>query len=466
MNMKLKPYSEYQDVGLPWLGRIPAHWQIERGKWLFQCMNRPVFPDDEVVTCFRDGTVTLRKNRRTSGFTESLKEIGYQGVRRGDLVIHAMDAFAGAIGVSDSDGKCTPVYAVCRPRRILNSEYYARVAREMARSQWIVALARGIRERSTDFRFETFAGQFVPVPPVDEQNAIAQFLHYFDYRIHRFIQAKQQLIKLITEQKQGIIHQAVTRGLDPAVNLKPSGIPWVGDIPEHWEVRRAKQLCLAIIDCKNRTPDLVPDGEYTVVRTTNVRNGRFNLTGSYTTDRRNYEIWTQRGAPQVGDVFFTREAPAGEACLVPNIPNLCMGQRMMYFRPDPRQLDPRFLLLSIYGPVVRTYIEHACNGSTVGHLRLGQVAGMPLLWCPVEEQINIANYVEEICAPLNEVIFRAEREIGLVLEYHRRVVADVVTGKVDVSNLMLPSVSQEEHLMFPEDGEVDGSLESESEILV
>ena len=104
MITSLKPYPAYKETSVPWLEQLPAHWKIERAKWLFQKMDRPVRESDEVVTCFRDGTVTLRKNRRMTGFTESLKEIGYQGIRRGDLVIHAMDAFAGAIGVADSDG--------------------------------------------------------------------------------------------------------------------------------------------------------------------------------------------------------------------------------------------------------------------------------------------------------------------------------------------------------------------------
>src|ERR1700747_1544563 len=107
----LKPYPATRDSDIPWLGEIPSHWSIGRAKWLFQKMDRAPRDSDEVVTCFRDGIVTLRKNRRVRGFTESIKEIGYQGIRKGDLVIHAMDAFAGAVGVSDSDGKGSPVYS-------------------------------------------------------------------------------------------------------------------------------------------------------------------------------------------------------------------------------------------------------------------------------------------------------------------------------------------------------------------
>ena len=141
MSADLTPYPAMKDSGVEWLEDVPEHWKKERAKWLFRKMEQPVRQSDEVVTCFRDGVVTLRKNRRVRGFTESLKEIGYQGVRRGDLVIHAMDAFAGAIGVSDSDGKSTPVYSVCSPRQSANAYYYAFCVREMARSDWILALA-------------------------------------------------------------------------------------------------------------------------------------------------------------------------------------------------------------------------------------------------------------------------------------------------------------------------------------
>lgn len=214
---------------------------MNRAKWLLRKMNRPVRDYDEVVTCFRDGVVTLRKNRRSRGFTESMKEIGYQGIRRGDLVIHAMDAFAGAVGVADSDGKGTPVYAVCQPQPGISSHFYSLLIREMARSLWIVALAKGIRERSTDFRFDSLASQPVPIPPFTEQIAIVRFLDYMDRRIQRYIRAKQKLIKLLEEQKQAIIHRAVTRGLDPGVRLKPSGVEWLGEVPEHWEVSRVKR---------------------------------------------------------------------------------------------------------------------------------------------------------------------------------------------------------------------------------
>src|SRR5690606_8691268 len=176
MFTNLRPYPRRIASPIPWAPELPAHWSVQRGKSLFTRVERAPRPEDGVVTCFRDGVVTLRSNRRTTGFTESLKEIGYQGIRKGDLVIHAMDAFAGAAGVSDSDGKGTPVYSVCLPRGDASPQYYAAVVREMSRSSWIQALSRGIRERSTDFRFEMFAAQLLPAPPPDEQAAIIKYL--------------------------------------------------------------------------------------------------------------------------------------------------------------------------------------------------------------------------------------------------------------------------------------------------
>lgn len=231
-------YPAYRDSGEIWLKNIPAHWEMRKGKFLFKKEERPVRDCDDIVTCFRDGQVTLRTNRRTEGFTNALKEHGYQGIRKGDLVIHAMDAFAGAIGVSDSDGKSTPVYSVCTPRieGKVNQYYYAYFLRNMANSNIILSLAKGIRERSTDFRFKDFGELNIVFPSIEEQTAIAAFLDDKTAKIDRAIAQKEKMIALLKERKQIIIQNAVTKGLDPKAKMKHSGVEWIGEIPEGWEV--------------------------------------------------------------------------------------------------------------------------------------------------------------------------------------------------------------------------------------
>lgn len=242
--VSMPKYETYRNSNIQWIGEIPSKWNLEKAKWLFYKAERKPLVDDEIVTCFRDGQVTLRKNRRIEGFTNALKEHGYQRICKGDLVIHAMDAFAGAIGVSDSDGKSTPVYAACIPREkgLVNSYYYAYYMRDLALSGFIESLAKGIRERSTDFRFNDFAELLLPLPSYEEQSLIVSFLDKKTAQIDQAISIKEHQINLLKERKQIIIQKAVMQGLDPNVVLKESGVDWIGKIPEHWEIKRLKYI--------------------------------------------------------------------------------------------------------------------------------------------------------------------------------------------------------------------------------
>jgi len=206
----LDPNAKMKDSGVDWIREIPENWQIIRGKYIFTKIMRPVKDDDETITCFRDGEVTKRSNRRIDGFTESLKEIGYQGIRRGDLVIHTMDAFAGAVGVSDSDGKGSPILSVCQAQKNDSPIYYAYLIRHMAESKWIEALTKGIRQRSTDFRYETFAQQYLPRPSIQEQKIIASVLEKNNKKIKQLIYKIEAQIDKLYEYKSALVHNTVT----------------------------------------------------------------------------------------------------------------------------------------------------------------------------------------------------------------------------------------------------------------
>lgn len=202
--------EEMKDSGVEWLGIVPSEWNIYRSKNLWKKEKREVKEEYGVVTAFRDGEVTLRENRRTEGFTFSIKEIGYQGVLKGDLVISAMDAFAGAMGISDSEGKCSPVYSVCSPLKELEPQYYNFLLKEMSQKGYILSLAKGIRERSTDFRYSEFANTFLLYPNLEEQRIIANYLLDKVSNINRFkIKINNQIEKL-KEAKQSLISEAVT----------------------------------------------------------------------------------------------------------------------------------------------------------------------------------------------------------------------------------------------------------------
>lgn len=463
MILQLPPYPKHRESGVAWLGKIPTDWGIERGKWLFNKISRPVLPASEIVTCFRNGTVTLRKNRREGGFSESLKEIGYQGVKKGDLVIHGMDAFAGAVGVSDSNGKCSPVYAVCRPVTNVNTDYYAYVVREMARSQWVIALTRGIRERSTDFRFETFSNQLLPVPEANTQKQIVAFLKHMSFNIEHIVRSKRRLIELLNEQKQAIIHQAVTRGLDPNVRMKPSGIDWLGDVPEHWQVSRLKFETAFIVDCLHATPEYRDDGMFPAIRTADVTVGKLHLQKAKRVSQQQYDIWTSRLVPKGGDTLYTREGERyGIAATVPEGIQLCISQRMMIFRARD-SINSKFLMWQLNCGHIYAQASEQIIGAAAPHINIERIKNYKIILPPKNEQEQIDSWITQACDEIHNGIEKIVREIDLLREYRTRLIADVVTGKLDVRGVRLDEAVIEKDLLedFEEN---EAEMDSDKEV--
>ena len=204
----LNPDAEMKDSGIQWIGNMPAHWDVIRGKYILRYMQKPVREDDGVITCFRDGEVTLRSNRREDGFTMSDKEIGYQGIDVGDLVVHGMDGFAGSIGISDSRGKASPVLNVLDTDQC--KRYIMYYLRSMAYSDVFLALATGIRVRSCDLRWNKLAELSYPVPPLDDQNAIVKHIDSVLSKAEAVIADKKAQLATLDEYKKSLIFEYVT----------------------------------------------------------------------------------------------------------------------------------------------------------------------------------------------------------------------------------------------------------------
>lgn len=212
----LNPNVKMKDSGVEWIGEIPEHWEKKRIKHLVNRMHRQAKPHHEVVTAFRDGQVTLRKNRREDGFTFSIKEIGYQGINKGDLVVHQMDAFAGAIGISDSEGKASPVYTVCTAKneKEIHLPYLCEVIRVMSKSGYIESLAKGIRERSTDFRWSDMGPLLCLLPPKTEQIEITGYIENKSKNIKILVSELRTNIEKLKEYRQSLIYETVTGKID------------------------------------------------------------------------------------------------------------------------------------------------------------------------------------------------------------------------------------------------------------
>ncbi len=235
------PYPAYKPSGVPWLGDVPAHWEVMRAKYYYrESQEVSASGAEELMSVSHRTGVTPRKDNVTMFLAES--NVGYKICRPDDIVINTMWAYMAALGVARQVGIVSPSYGVYRPREpgLLNLEYVDALLRTDGYRTEYNRRSTGI----TDSRLRLYPEQFLEIPllrpPLAEQAAIVRYLGHADQLINRYISAKERLIALLEEQRQAVIHRAVTRGLDPNVRLKPSGVEWLGDVPAHWEVRRLK----------------------------------------------------------------------------------------------------------------------------------------------------------------------------------------------------------------------------------
>lgn len=419
-------YSEYKDSGIQWLGKIPSHWEEVRAKYLFKKEQRKVVEGDDIITCFRDGEVTLRKNRRTTGFTEATDYSHYQHICKGDLVIHQMDAFAGSCGVSDSDGMGSPILSICTPiTENTDNYYFAHVIRLMGWNNFILSLYRGIRERSSDFRFDTFQKLSLPLPPLHEQQAIVSFLDEKTEKIDTLIAEKEKQLSLLEELKQSEIASAVTRGLNPDAPLKDSGISWLGQIPEHWEILRAKYLYNKVQRPVQEGDEIVTcfrDGEVTL------RKNRRTSGFTEATDYSNYQHICK------GDlVIHQMDAFAGSSGVSDSdgmgtpVLSVCTpkinGIDNNYFAHILRLMGKNGFILSLY----RGIRERSSD------FRFDTFSKQWLPVPPISEQQAIVEYIETKLSKINTMISEIQSEIDNLKEYKQSLISDVVTGQIKVS---------------------------------
>jgi type I restriction enzyme S subunit len=380
------------------------------------------------------------------GFTNAAKEIGYQGVRVDDLVVHAMDGFAGAIGVSDSEGKCSPVYSVCVPKRRgqIDVAYYGYLVRQLAVTDYITSLAKGIRERSTEFRFSEFAVLPLAVPPKEEQTQIAKFLDYETAKIDALIEKQQQLIALLKEKRQAVISHAVTKGLNPDAPMRDSGVEWLGEVPAHWItcplmhiVDPNRQVMYGIVLPGPNVDDGVP-----IVKGGDVKPGRLTLASL---NRTTFEIEKKyvRSRLKKNDLVYAIRGGVGDIELVPaEIEGANLTQDAARIAPANGIL-PRWLLMSLRGEYFWRQIERRIVGATVRGINIRDLKRGIVAVPPKEEQIAISDFLERRLAKLDRLQANLEAFLSGLTERRTALISAAVTGKIDVRGWTPPESAAE-----------------------
>ncbi|GIV04270.1 MAG: hypothetical protein KatS3mg015_3100 [Fimbriimonadales bacterium] len=423
-------YPSYRDSGLPWAPKIPEGWQVLRNGRLFSHRVETGFPDLPILEVSLRTGVRVRDMENLKRKQVISQKEKYKRAAKGDIAYNMMRMWQGAVGVAPVDGLVSPAYVVVKPYPEANSAYFSYLFRTSAYMREVNKFSRGIVADRNRLYWESFKQMPSLVPPRAEQDQIVAYLRAQDAHIARFIKAKRELIKLLTEQKLTIIDHAVTRGLDPNVRLKPSGIEWLGEVPEHWEVKPLKRWVR--INARTLSEKTDPDFEFRYVDIGSVKTGR--LVKELEHIRFEAAPSRARRVLRRGDTIISTVRTYLRAIwyVDEDADDLIASTGFAVLTPG-KGVEPEYL-----GYVIQSssFVNRVtANSIGIAYPAIAEtVLGRFLVALPstVDEQQSIVAHIKSESTPLDDAIARAEEEIKLIREYRDRLIADVVTGQIDV----------------------------------
>lgn len=448
----MKPYPQYKDSGVPWLGEIPAHWNSLKLKNLLTPVSERSRPDLPLLSVLRAKGVIKRdtgsKEENHNFIPDDLSN--YKVVQKSQLAMNKMKAWQGSYGISPHDGIVSPAYFVFAVNAV-NGDFFHTALRSQAYIPFFTQASDGVRVGQWDLNRSRMKEIPFFAPSEEEQIQIPRYLNWKTAQINKFIRNKRRLIALLKEQKQNIINQAVTRGINPDVKLKPSGVEWIGDIPEHWEVKPLKRAFSQIFYGTSISSS--DEGSYLVLGMGNIKEGEVSFSGCGRLKTIPAEL-----VLRPNDLLFNRT----------NSLEL-VGKVGIFLGHESEQVTfaSYLVCLRCKADMCPTYLNYLLNCSTF--LRFARLHAIPSLHQanlnptrygrlsiplpPYAEQKHLIDKIAAQTLSIDTAISRAENEIQLILEYRDRLIADVVTGKVDVRGIPVPEVSEEELLPPMEDTE-------------
>lgn len=450
----LKPYPEYKESGLPWLGQVPAHWEVRPAFGAFVPNHeRNHGMKEKTVLSLSYGRIVIKPAEKLHGLVPESFET-YQIVNPGDIVLRTTDLqndhTSLRVGMVRDRGIITSAYLALRVKAGFSPEFGFQFLNVWDTSKAIYGYGSGLRQ---NLDFSHFKRMPVTVPPPEEQAAIARFLDWANGRLEQAIRLKRRAIALLNEQKQAIIHRAVTRGLDPSVPLKPSGIPWLGDIPAHWEVLPLKRIAwfksgagfpveeqgkggLEIPFLK--VSDMTKPGNERWIDTEN------NSVSLETARCLGAHVFPANSIifPKVGGAMLTNKRRLLKR------PS-CIDNNVMGCVVDRGDLDFIFVMLE------QLDLGRLSKPGPVPAIGEGEVREIRVAVPPVTEQQAMVRFIREETQEFIAAISRLEREIELLREYRTRLVSDVVTGKLDVRDAAARLPDEESLLDTPDTGDTD-----------
>lgn len=425
---------EMKDSGIEWIGEVPNDWRIVRNKNAFVCNKELVGEKSELTQLLSLTTRGIKKkdiNNAEGKLPESFDT--YQFVKENDIVMCLFDLDCSAVfsGISPFDGMISPAYRVLSCKESMEPRYADYWFRYISDGRKFNHYAKNIRYTLS---YEEFSALPLLLPEKSEQRSIADYLDRKCSQIDVIIARQQEVIEKLKTYKLSVITEAVTKGLNPDVPMKDSGVEWIGEIPEHWKMVRLKFLLSHIIDCPHETPIYSADGDYLVIRTADQDLGKLRAAENmYRLDEGEYQNRIRRMPLEKDDIVYGREGERwGLACLVPESNKYCLGQRMLQFRCKMELFLPGFAMWALNSKFV--YLQGAIDtiGSTSPHVNISTVRNFLIPLPNINEQQEIIEYVDKKMSQLDKEVEHREMLICKLNEYKKPLIYEVVTGKKEV----------------------------------
>lgn len=418
----MEKYSEYKDSGVQWLGKIPGHWDQRKMKYLFLERSEKNHPDEPMLSATQSEGVILQSKYKNRVVVVNTGFEGLKLVKVGDFVIH-LRSFQGGIEYAYDQGIISSAYTILFPRDLEHAEYYKYLLKSSSYIDLLKLCVTGIRE-GQNINYSKLKQYFLPIPPLPEQQAIVAYLDDKCAKLDRLVANKEKEIELLKEMKQRVIADAVTRGLDPAVKFKPTNIPWLPQIPEHWELETLRRF-LKMISEKNH-PDAqllsVTREQGVIVRDTESKEENHNFIPE---DLSNYKY------VEVGDFCINKMKSWQGSYGVSDYEGIVSPA---YFICKLSGVDRKFFSMAIRSKVYVSFFAQYSKGIRVDQWDLSPIAlkSIPFFLPPLEEQKNIVAYITSRIEKIDSLASKLQQEIESIKEYKQRLISDVVTGQIKV----------------------------------
>jgi type I restriction enzyme S subunit len=416
--MSFPRYPKYKDSSVEWLGPIPAHWKVLALKHVITMQSGEAITGESIR---ESGEYPVFGGNGLRGFTDAYTHDGtYALIGRQGALCGNVNYAVGRFWASEHAVVCTPV-------RPVQTRWLGELLRSMNLGQYSVAAAQ------PGLSVDIIRQLRIPVPADQEQEAIADFLDRETAKIDALVAEQERLIELLKEKRQAVISHAVTKGLNPAVPMKDSGVEWIGEIPAHWHVARLKHVTDVIVDCPHETPLYSPDGPYRVIRTADLDRGVLHEEDMFRVDEGQYLQRIRRAPLMADDIVYGREGERwGHAALVPTSNTHCLGQRMMQFRAGAQSCAGAFLMWHLNARNVYVQGELDTVGATSPHVNVATIRNFALAVPPLPEQRAIATHLQSEFTRLDGLTFNAQRAITILQERRTALISAAVTGQIDV----------------------------------